>query len=118
MFVDRVTGKVKVVTGVFTKASVVVSPDSEIDVYSNRGAAAQVIFVLPPAVPGMQYTFVAEAAQNIRLTPATGEQISLAGTLQSANTSITGTGAQNLVCTITCLTTGQWKDTYQRGTWA
>ena len=118
MYVDRVTGKLNVKVAAFTSSVVTISSDTEIDVFTNKGASGQVEFKLPAAKVGMEYTFVAEAAQNIRLTPATGEQVSLAGTLQTANTSITGTGAQNLVCKLTCLTVGQWKDTFQRGTWA
>ena len=101
-----------------TSAVVVIQADTDISIFTNRGAGAAVQFTLPTAQVGMEFTFVGMAAQNIVLKPATGETVSLAGTSQSANTAITGTGAQNLVCRLTCLVAGGWKDTIQRGTWA
>jgi hypothetical protein len=101
-----------------TVGPVVIDSNSEVEVYSNKGAAAALTFQLPPAKQGMSYWFVAEAAQNIVLKPQTGEKVSLAGTLQAASASITGTGAQGLACLLVCLTDGEWKDVVQRGTWA
>lgn len=98
--------------------NVVIDPNSEVDVYSNKGASGAVQFNLPPAKQGMKFTFVAEAVQNIVIKPNTGDKVSLAGVLQTANTAITGTGSAGLVCSLVCLTDGEWKDVFQRGTWA
>lgn len=118
MNVPVVTGKNLLKVADFTTSPVVVSPDTEINVFTNRGAAGAVTFTLPPAVVGMQFTFIGAAAQNIVITPATGGILCLAGTPKSANASLTGTGALTLVCQLTCLVAGTWADTIQRGTWA
>ena len=101
-----------------TAPTVNISADSDVTVFTNRGASAAVTFNLPPAKVGMQYTFVGMAAQNIVIDPNGTETISLAGTAQGPGVNITGTGAQNLVCSIVCLVDGAWKDVVQRGTWA
>lgn len=101
-----------------TAPTVSISPDTDVTVFTNSGAGAAVQFNLPPAKAGMAFTFVGLAAQNIVIDPNGTETISLAGTAQSAGTAITGTGAQNLVCSIVCLVDGAWKDVSQRGTWA
>lgn len=97
---------------------VFISPGSEIDVYTNKGAGAAVTFNLPPAKKGMRVMFVGQAAQNIVVDPDGTETITLAGTAQGAGVAITGTGAQNLVLGLVCLEDGKWKDYIQRGTWA
>lgn len=101
-----------------TVGPVVIDSNSEVEVYTNKGAGGALTFQLPAAKQGMAFWFVAEAAQNIVLKPATGNKIGLAGTLQAADASITGTGAMNLACLLVCLTDGEWKDVVQRGTWA
>lgn len=118
MVIKPTDGKRALKVADFTSPTVVISADTDIDVFTNRGAGAAVTFNLPPAKVGMEFTFVGMAAQNIVIDANGTETISLAGTAQGAGVAITGTGAQNLVCKIVCLVDGAWKDVIQRGTWA
>lgn len=95
-----------------------IAPGSEVDIYTNKGAAASVTFNLPPAKKGMRFMFLGQAAQNIVVDPDGTETITLAGTAQGAGVAITGTGALNLVLGLVCVEDGKWKDYIQRGTWA
>jgi len=49
-------------------------------IQTNAGAAGAAAWVLPDAAAGLNYTFVVMAAQELRVTPAAGDKICIAGT--------------------------------------
>lgn len=53
-------------------------------VYTNEGAGAEVNFTLPAAAAGYRYTFIVQAAQNLRITAGTGDTIRVAGVVSAA----------------------------------
>ncbi len=48
-------------------------------VQTNAGAGGAAAWVLPAAAPGLEFTFVVMAAQELRVTPAAGDAINIAG---------------------------------------
>jgi len=102
---------------VHTATTVPINPESNVNIFTNRGATAQVTFQLPPAEVGMGplYFFV-QAAQVLAIDPNGTETISLAGVAQSAGSYI-GADAVGEMCAIVCVEKGKWVDIAQRGTW-
>jgi len=49
-------------------------------IQTNAGAAGAAAWVLPDAAAGLNYTFVVMAEQELRVTPAAGDKICIAGT--------------------------------------
>lgn len=47
-------------------------------VFTNEGAAAQVVFTLPAAVAGYEFLFYVQESQNLRIQAAAGDKIYLA----------------------------------------
>lgn len=87
--------------------------------FTNLGAAAPITFTLPLAVVGLHYTFVARAAQQLRVDP-NGSQ-----TLESTATPpVAGTAGQYIWADaisefihLICLETGKWAVFNFKGTW-
>jgi hypothetical protein len=48
-------------------------------IQTNAGAGGAAAWVLPAAAPGLEFTFVVMAAQELRVTPAAGDAINIAG---------------------------------------
>ena len=53
-------------------------------VYTNETANAQLIFNLPTAVAGLTYTFIVQAAYNLRVLASAGDTVRLAATVSAA----------------------------------
>lgn len=51
---------------------------------TNAGAGGAAAWTLPAAAPGLEYTFVVMAAQELRVTPAAGDVVNIAGTAGDA----------------------------------
>lgn len=87
-------------------------------VVSNKGAAGEVIFSLPAAVPGMRVAAVVQAVQTLSLDPVDTEIIY--GTNGVALTEDAAIKANALGETIqlVCLEKGYWSVEAFTGTWA
>lgn len=57
--------------------------------YSNIGAVAEVDFTLPTPAPGLQYTFIVEVAQIIKVTTPAGSVIGLGGQVSTDGGNVT-----------------------------
>jgi hypothetical protein len=86
-------------------------------VVSNKGAGAEVVFSLPPAVKGMRVTAVVQAVQMLSLDPVHTEIIY--GTNGVALTEDVAIKANALGETIqlVCLEKGFWTVVASAGTW-
>jgi hypothetical protein len=87
-------------------------------VISNAGAAGAAVFALPPAVVGLDYTFVVEAAQELRIDPNGTETIALpsSGVQGAAGKYLTADAVGEKVHLV-CLTAGTWDVEHYSGTW-
>lgn len=84
--------------------------------FTNEGATAQVIFTLPTAVAGYEYTYVVQDTDGIRVTAASGDTIRIAGTVTAAagyveNATIGGT------LTLVSINATEWLAVASQGTW-
>lgn len=87
-------------------------------VISNIGAGGAVTMVLPPATAGLNYTFVVEAAQELRIDPNTTQTIALPSTgVQGAAGKYLTANAVGANVRLVCLTAGTWSVTGHAGTW-
>lgn len=87
-------------------------------VISNAGASGAAPFLLPPATVGLEFTFVVEAAQELRIDPDGTETIALpaTGVQQAAGKYITADAIGERIHII-CITAGTWDALYHAGTW-
>lgn len=86
-------------------------------VFTNAGAGGAVVFDLPVATPGLEYTFVVRAAQHLRLNPNGSETINKAdGTVGGAGKYL-GINTVNSTCRIRCVTAGHWTLMDALGAW-
>jgi hypothetical protein len=77
------------------------------DVFTNEGAGAEVNHNLPTAVAGLIYTFVVQAAQNLRVTAAAGDTIRVAGSVSGAAGNIVNATVGGTV-TILAINATEW----------
>lgn len=84
---------------------------------SNEGATAIAPFVLPAAVPGLQFTFVVQDTDGIRVTVGQSDD-TIKGTddVSAAGGKIESTGAGSSI-TILALNATEWIYTAVVGTW-
>lgn len=86
-------------------------------VISNAGAVGEATFVLPAATPGLEFNFLVEAAQELRIDPAGTETVALLnGAQQAAGLYITANAVGEAI-RIACLTAGTWSCLGGNGTW-
>jgi hypothetical protein len=87
-------------------------------VVSNLGAAGAVTLALPPATPGLTFTGVVEAAQQLRLDPNGTETIALPSTgVQGAAGKYLVADALTEKVKLRCITAGTWSVEHFLGTW-
>jgi len=85
--------------------------------FSNAGAEGAVTLTLPAAIPGLEYSFLVEAVQELRIDPSGSETIALAnGVQQGAGKYITA-NADGEGCKLVCRKMGQWEHFDSVGTW-
>ena len=84
--------------------------------FTTAGASGTVTLSLPPAQVGLKYHFRVVAAQELRIDPNGTDTIAINGTQQAAGKYIVADGAGEL-CTLECVTAGQWEQTNALGTW-
>lgn len=87
-------------------------------IISNKAAVGAAPFLLPAALPGMEFTAIVEAAQELRLDPNGTETIALpsSGVQQAAGKYITADALGEKV-KLVCLTAGTWSVVHYSGTW-
>lgn len=87
-------------------------------VISNAGASGAATFVLPAAKVGMEFTFIVEAAQELRIDPSGTETIALPSTgVQGAAGKYLTADAVAEKVKLVCLTEGTWDVEHYSGTW-
>lgn len=87
-------------------------------IISNLGASGAAPFVLPPATLGLEFTFVVEVAQELRIDPDGTETVALpdTGVQQAAGKYITANAIGERIHLV-CITAGTWDALYSAGTW-
>jgi hypothetical protein len=85
-------------------------------VYTNSGAAGQVIFTLPTWAAGLFYMFDVETAQNLRVVASGTDTIRIAGSVSAAGGRIDNATVGGVVTLVATLS-GKWVATSQEGTW-
>jgi hypothetical protein len=87
-------------------------------VISNLGASGAAAFVLPAAVPGLQFVFLVEVAQALQIDPDGTETIAL------PSTGVQGAAGKYLVADaigekvhLVCVSAGTWDVIHYSGTW-
>ena len=85
-------------------------------VHTNAGAAGAAAWVLPDAAAGLHYTFVVMAAQEMRVTPAAGDKICVAGVCGDA-AEYWSADAVGASITIVAVDATNWVATSYTGTW-
>lgn len=87
-------------------------------VISNLGASGAATFVLPPAIAGLEFIFVVEVAQELRIDPNTTQTIALPSTgVQSAAGKYITADAIGEKVHIVCISAGTWDVISYSGTW-
>lgn len=87
-------------------------------VISNLGAAGAATFVLPAAVPGLEFHFAVKVAQQLRIDPAGTETIELPSTAaQGAAGKYLVADAIGEFVHLRCLVAGTWSVVASGGTW-
>jgi len=85
-------------------------------VYSNEGAAAIAPFVLPAAAAGLNYSFIVQDADGIRVTAAAGDTIRIAGDVSGAAGKIENAVIGSTV-KLTAINATEWVGSVGAGTW-
>lgn len=98
-----------------TDAHAVLAAESGI-VLTNAGAGGPFAHTLPSAVAGLNYCFVVMAAQELRVTPAAGDVINIAGTAGDAAEYWTANAIGESLCLVAVDVTN-WIATSYTGTW-
>jgi len=85
---------------------------------SNAGASGAAVFALPAALVGMEFIFLVEAAQELRIDPNGSETVALpaTGVQQAAGKYITADAIGERIHLI-CVTAGTWDAISHAGTW-
>jgi len=87
--------------------------------FDNEGAEKSIVFTLPSAEDGMEFTFDVLAAYRITITPASGEQITnpFSGRLLAADTSLVNSGVIGNTIKIKCINDTEWVVVNSVGKW-
>lgn len=85
-------------------------------IQTNAGAGGAAAWTLPDAAVGVNYCFVVMAAQELRVTPAAGDVINIAGIAAEAAEYWTANAAGESLCLVAVDTTN-WIATSYTGTW-
>lgn len=88
------------------------------EIFTNQGATGAATFVLPAALPGMEFFFYVMAAQELRIDPNGTETVGLPSTgVQQAAGKYIGADAVGEYVHLLCVKAGQWETLGFRGTW-
>lgn len=95
-----------------------ISPALSGGIISNLGAAGAASFDLPPATPGLEYIFLVEVAQALRVNPNGTETIAVPSTgVQAAAGKYIEADAIGERVHIACVSAGTWDAISHAGTW-
>jgi hypothetical protein len=86
-------------------------------VFTNKGATTQVNFTLPSAAVGLQYTFIVQDSDGVRVTAASGDTIRIAGSVTAAAGHIDNSTIGGVV-TLLAVDATEWFAISYVGTWA
>lgn len=84
--------------------------------FDNTGASGNVVMTLPPATPGLTYTFASSVlGKTVQVKCSGTDTIKFAGlvAVTASTSSLTTFGCM----TVTCITPGVWQVTSQVGAW-
>jgi hypothetical protein len=107
-------GFLKTVTNDVDAHSVLVTESGT--VLTNAGAGDAYAHTLPAAAIGLNYCFIVMAAQELRVTPAAGDAINIAGTAGAAAEYWTASAVGEALC-IVATDVNTWVATSYTGTW-
>jgi hypothetical protein len=85
-------------------------------VYTNEGASAQIVFNLPTAAAGLDFTFIVQDADGIQVVAASGDTIRIAASATPAAGNISTTTVGNTV-KLVAINATEWVAVYYVGTW-
>ncbi|GEM_PF-2121863 len=86
--------------------------------HTNEGAAGAVTFALPPATPGLHYSFSVETAQPLRIDPNGAETISLPSTgVPGAAGKYLTSSTVGATVRLVCAKAGSWRVQASVGNW-
>jgi hypothetical protein len=110
-----VTGTLVVVTD-DTDGEATIGAAESGSVQTNAGASGAAAWVLPGAAAGLKYTFMVMAAQELRVTPAAGDKICIAGVCgDAAEYWVADAVGESL--TLIAVDTTNWVAESSLGTW-
>jgi hypothetical protein len=84
--------------------------------YTNEGCAAEIVFTLPTAAAGLEFTFVVQDILGIKVTAAAGDTIRVAGSVSLAAGTIDAATAGDTV-KIKAINATEWIALFYIGTW-
>lgn len=84
--------------------------------FTNEGAAAQIVFNLPPAAVGLAYTFIVQDADGIQVVANTGDTVRIAASVSAAAGSATSTTIGSTV-TFVAINATEWISVATNGVW-
>lgn len=96
----------------------VLTSDESFNVRTNEGATAENYYTLPTAVAGMQFTFIVQDTDGIRITAATGDTIRpIAGTAASATGGFIRCATAGAFITLVSINDTEWVAIGSAGVW-
>ncbi len=99
-------------------AAATLTPALSGGIISNLGAVAAIAFGLPPAVPGLEFIFLVEVAQELRVDPYLTETVAVPSTgVQGAAGKYMGADAIGEKVHYVCVSAGTWDVVSYSGTW-
>jgi hypothetical protein len=84
--------------------------------YTNEGATAQIVFNLPTAAAGLEFTFVVQDSDGLQVVAASGDTIRIAGSVTVSAGSISTTTIGNTVH-LKAINATEWIALSHEGTW-
>jgi hypothetical protein len=84
--------------------------------FNNIGAAGEVDFSLPAAAAGLNYCFLVDAAQIVKVVAAAGEKIAVGATNSAAGGNVTANTAYSEIC-LEAHKAAQWVVRSSTGAW-
>lgn len=84
--------------------------------YTDEGSSAQIEFTLPTAVSGLEFTFLIQSANGIKVIAASGDTIRIAGTESAVAGNIAAATIGNVV-KLKAINDTEWLSVSTQGTW-
>lgn len=85
---------------------------------SNAGGQNDTAFTLPSAIPGLEYTIIADIAKYFAVTPQSADTINFSTATSGQSVNNVGSAAIGDSITLVCRTSGKWSVRNRVGTWA